>query len=129
MRLREKFRQIKVELGNDRFILYCLYSSTALAAAAWLLTLIKLIPLAWKKEPLMLHYSVLVGIDRIGPWYWTLVWPALSAVCLVANTMIMISLWRRRAPEIAKLVSVFTLCLSAIFLINTILLVLLNVGV
>jgi preprotein translocase subunit SecG len=43
--------------------------------------------------------------------------------------MIMISLWRRRAPEIAKLVSVFTLCLSAIFLINTILLVLLNVGV
>jgi|GEM_PF-1515559 len=122
-------KSLVAEAKPSRAMRACFWVSTTILVLIWALYAIKILPLAWSGEPLALHYSVLVGIDKIGPWWWTLSGPALALASYAVDWLIALRLWHRKRPELAITVGVFVSSLSALFLAGLVMMILLNVGV
>ena len=77
MRFVLSVRTLAEETRASRMMLAWLLPAAILLIANWCLYLWKLFPLAGTPDPVAIHYSVLVGIDKLLPWYWTLL-PAVA---------------------------------------------------
>lgn len=89
----------------------------------------KLLPLSKRVDPIALHYSVIMGIDRLAAWYWAFL-PVVLALCaLFINAIIAGRFLHKERAEIAFAICLQTAVLELLFLAGTLLIVLLNVGI
>lgn len=105
------------------------FPAAGLVLLNWALYGWKLSSFIGSPEPLPVHYSVLVGIDKLLPWYWMLVSPLLATGAFVLDGLLSFRLWHRMERALAILMGVWTVFLLSLFFISTFLIVLLNVGV
>lgn len=129
MAIKTAIKAFRAEFGPSRAMRWCFYASAFLLVAQVALYLWKLLPLAGRADPVAVHYSVLVGIDRLGPWWWTLYSPLLAIGSAAVDWTIAVRLWRHGRREIAIMTGLFTTGLLAVFFGGTLVTVLLNVGV
>lgn len=122
------FSEFLALLRRSRAFAACVTAAFFLVLLSWAVFFWKLLPLAGSPNPIPIHYSVVLGIDKFLPWRWTLTTPLLgTGVFLIDNALAAI-LWRHQ-PPLALLVAVFTVFLEFLFFISTMLTVLLNVSV
>lgn len=98
--------------------------SLVLIALSILLPLWKLLPLE-DKSAIPLHYSVIFGVDLLGPWYQVFYLPALGALLLGANHAFgkMLS---TNEKILSRFFQVATLICEVVLFVAVILIVLLN---
>ena len=92
----------------------------------WVLPLWRIVPLAAQKPFLPLHYNVLMGIDRFGPWYHVFIFPALGTLLFFLNT-IFEALFYQKARVLSSFFAYGTLITEGLLLASLIFMMLLNV--
>ena len=117
------------EAWQHRSVKLMVIPSMTLLFVHWALHIWKLTPLAGRMEPIPVHYSVQIGIDRLLPWYWTLAAPIIATAAFLVNCSIIVRLRRKNRLELALLLGMWTIFLLALFFVSTFLTVLLNVPV
>lgn len=104
------------------------FVAIGLVVLNWVVAVWKLLPLAQRTDPIALHYSVIMGIDRLGLWYWTFLPAVLGFVYLCLNILFAGRFLIKNRSEIAFAVALHTTILELLFLVGTFLIILLNVG-
>jgi hypothetical protein len=124
--------RLQLLVGNawkDRAMKACFFLAAAFLLMNWLLYAWKLSAFIGKAEPIPVHYSILVGIDKLLPWYWTLISPVLATGAFFLDGFLVLRLWNRPQRPLAILLGSWTAFLLGLFFVSTFLIVLLNVGV
>jgi hypothetical protein len=116
------------DASKDALMKAWFFPALALFFLHWGLYVWKLSSFIGHVNPLPMHYSVLVGIDKLLPWYWMLVAPLLATGVFVIDGMLAVRLWRRAARPLAVLLGGWILLMQVLFFVSTFLIVLLNVG-
>ncbi|MBP9748802.1 hypothetical protein KBD18_01220 [Patescibacteria group bacterium] len=124
--------RIKLLVGNawkDPAMKAWFFPAALFLLLNWALYAWKLSSFIGKVEPIPVHYSILVGIDKLLPWYWTLTSPLLATGAFFLDGFLVLRLWHRPQRALATLLGGWTAFLLGLFFVSTFLIVLLNVGV
>ena len=72
---------------DDRWVKITFIFSFIINIAIWISLWLKIRPLAYISEfgDIPLHYNIYFGIDKIGPWYFTLVMPIIGLLVIIVN--------------------------------------------
>lgn len=100
--------------------------SILLFAFTLVLPIWRIVPIAFSKPFIPLHYNVYFGVDRFGPWYAIFVLPVLGFLFLIINVSIQVH-FASREKLLTRFFSVSTVVLELIFLIAMLLIILLNI--
>ena len=79
-------------LWQDRVFLVGIFISLGILLFSWLLAAQSEL----QGDFIPWHYSVYFGIDRIGPWWYVLLYPTASSVVFLINTIIAILVYFQR---------------------------------
>ncbi len=124
--------RIKLLVGNawkDSAMKAWFFPALLFLLLNWALYAWKLSSFIGHAEPIPVHYSILLGIDKLLPWYWTLTSPVLATGAFFLDGFLVLRLWHRPQRALAILLGAWTVLLLGLFFISTFLIVLLNVGV
>ncbi len=107
---------------RDRWVLASLSLALVLQAIAWSYLLVKLPP---NGLPVFLHYTILSGIDLIGPAWQAYILPAAGAAMILVNYAVGFFTFNH-GRFMARLIGVATVFLQVLLLIAVVFIVSLN---
>ncbi|MBI2475376.1 hypothetical protein HYV69_03055 [Candidatus Uhrbacteria bacterium] len=113
-------------LKQNSFFRWTSLMSILLFAFTLVLPIWRIVPIAFSKPFIPLHYNVYFGVDRFGPWYAIFVLPVLGFLFLIINVSIQVH-FASREKLLTRFFSVSTVVLELIFLIAMLLIILLNI--
>lgn len=120
------FRSWRVMQRHKLLLIGSVLSLLALLVL-WVMSLVKFLPLQGRND-VALHFSITIGIDRVGPWYW-LFTPAVVGTIAVVSAHLIAARVAIKHPPFAELALFFAVLISFLSLASVLHLSLLNVGI